>query len=101
MRVHWFSQTIGPGRGLEEAIDAIGMLNGPAELHLRGHILESYRNHIEILSNQRRVDLFVHPLIDHDLVIESLSDFDIGLALERTSNDGYSLTISNKIFSYL
>lgn len=101
MRVHWFSQTIGPGRGLEEAIDAIGMLNGPAELHLRGHILESYRNHIEILANQRRVDLFVHPLIDHDLVIESLSDFDIGLALERTSNDGYSLTISNKIFSYL
>jgi len=101
MRVHWFSQTIGPGRGLEEAIDAIGMLNGPAELHIRGHVLESYRNHIEILANQRTVELFVHPLIDHDLVIESLRDFDIGLALERTSNDGYSLTISNKIFSYL
>jgi len=101
LRVHWFSQTIGTGRGLEEAIDAIGRLNGPAELHLRGHISESYRNHIENLANQRRVKLFVHPLIDHDLVIESLRDFDIGLALERTSNDGYSLTISNKIFSYL
>ena len=36
VRVYWFSQTIGPRRGLEEAVAAIGRVASPAELTLLG-----------------------------------------------------------------
>src|SRR6185437_5843792 len=43
LRLHWFGQTIGAGRGIEEAIEAMKLLNRPVELHLRGNIADEYR----------------------------------------------------------
>ena len=34
--LHWFSQTIGPGRGLEVLLEALSQFSTDAELHLRG-----------------------------------------------------------------
>src|ERR1051325_80489 len=42
LRFHWFSQTIGEGRGLEEAIEALSLLNTKPELHLRGRLSQTY-----------------------------------------------------------
>src|SRR5262249_23762337 len=36
LRLYWFSQTIGGGRGLEDVIRAAGRLEVAVELHLRG-----------------------------------------------------------------
>src|SRR5262245_54035225 len=36
LRLYWFSQTIGAGRGLEDVIRAAGRVGASAELHLRG-----------------------------------------------------------------
>jgi hypothetical protein len=34
--VYWFSQTIGPGRGLESAVDVVAKMKTPAQIQLRG-----------------------------------------------------------------
>ena len=38
--------------------------------------------------------------VDHDELIHTMTEFDIGLALERPDDSNYSLTVTNKIFSY-
>ncbi|MGA3212312.1 MAG: hypothetical protein ABSD20_13480, partial [Terriglobales bacterium] len=35
LRLYWFSQTIGPGRGLEDCISAAGLADLRCEFHLR------------------------------------------------------------------
>src|SRR5260221_6207199 len=102
LRLHWFSQTIGAGRGIEDAIEAAGMLDDKSvELHLRGNASTSFVTTLEALAVEHRVKLRLHPQIPHDDLIRSLAEFDVGLALEREENIGAALTVSNKIGSYL
>ncbi|HYP39880.1 MAG TPA: glycosyltransferase, partial [Chloroflexia bacterium] len=103
LRLHWFGQTIGPGRGLEEAIEAMKMLGPGVELHIRGLISGEYRATLADLVREPGTppNIFFYPQIDHDDLIRSLGEFDVGLALERPENGNYSRTVSNKIFSYL
>lgn len=101
IRLHWFSQTIGPGRGIEEAIEACGMLDESFELHLRGNPSAGFDTALEALASQHQVKLKLYPQIEHDELIRSMDQFDVGLALERSENVGAALTVSNKIGSYL
>jgi glycosyltransferase involved in cell wall biosynthesis len=103
LRLHWFSQTIGVGRGIEDAVQALEFLGSEVELHLRGSLSDAYRGQLKRLSSRCGVSsqLFTYPQVDHDELIRMMSDFDIGLALERPGDPNYSLTITNKIFSYL
>lgn len=101
LRIHWASQTIGPGRGLEEAIEAAGFLRGCIELHLRGRGSTEYENLLVNLAQTRGVNLTIHPRVDHDDFIKALGNFDVGLALERLENKNAALTVSNKIGAYM
>lgn len=103
LRVHWFSQTIGAGRGIEEAVEAIGLLNEEVELHLRGRMAEGYQTTLDDLARRCNASakIIIHPLIGHNDLIKAMDDFDVGLALERSDNGNYSLTVTNKIGSYL
>jgi glycosyltransferase involved in cell wall biosynthesis len=101
VRLFWFSQTIGAGRGIEEAIEAVGLLENGVELHLRGNPANGYERVLKDLANRHRVDLRVQPRIDHDDLIRTMDQFDIGLALERPEKVNAALTVSNKIGSYL
>jgi glycosyltransferase involved in cell wall biosynthesis len=103
LRLHWFSQTIGSGRGIEDAIQALEFLGGEVELHLRGSLSYTYRSQLNRLASRCGVSsqLFTYTQVDHDELIRTMSDFDIGLALERPGDLNGGLTISNKIFSYL
>jgi glycosyltransferase involved in cell wall biosynthesis len=103
VKLHWFSQTIGPRRGIEDAIDTIALLGAGVELHLRGSVSGEYRAALEQLAASRNVSgrLLFHEQIDHDDLIRSLGQFDIGLALERPDDPNYSLTVTNKVFSYV
>lgn len=101
LRLHWFGQTIGEGRGLEEAIEAIRLIDGQVELHLRGRVSEEYRARLESLNaGDPRKQIVFHPLIAHDELIRSLR-FDVGLALERPENGNCARTTSNKLFAYM
>jgi glycosyltransferase involved in cell wall biosynthesis len=101
LRLHWFGQTIGPGRGLEDAVAALAHLPGEVELHLRGNLSAGYRERLEGLAGGERQRLFFLPPLEHDEVIRAMEPFDAGLALERPDNGNYSRTVTNKLFSYL
>jgi glycosyltransferase involved in cell wall biosynthesis len=109
LRLHWFGQTIGPGRGLEEAIEALRNFRDEVELHLRGRVTDAYRSHLEsrAVSDStepragRPCHVVFHELVKHDEVIKSMEQFDVGLSLERADHGNYALTITNKLFSYL
>ena len=100
-RLHWFGQTIGPGRGLEDAVAALTHLPGEVELHLRGNPSAGYRDKLEKLAGGCRHRLVFLPPLEHDEVIRGMAPFDVGLALERPANANYSRTVTNKLFSYL
>jgi glycosyltransferase involved in cell wall biosynthesis len=101
VRLHWFSQTIGPGRGIEDAIEACGMLGERCELHVRGNHSDQYAAVLRALAAQHRAKLTFLPQVDHDDLIKAMEQFDVGLALERAEHPNYALTVTNKIGSYL
>jgi glycosyltransferase involved in cell wall biosynthesis len=103
LRLHWVSQTIGPDRGLQDAFKACAGLADQVEIHLRGRLSEVHR--AVLLGEAERWGvagcLHFHPRIDPDKLIASIAQYDVGLALERPQNRNYSLTVTNKIFSYM
>lgn len=104
IRLHWFGQTIGTDRGIEEAIEALGMLaDQPIELHLRGKITEASRLNLEKLACNHRVGekLIFHPPVSPEDLVRTMDQFDIGLALERSAHGNYSLAATNKLLTYI
>lgn len=100
--LHWFSQTIGPGRGLETLFQALSYLNIPLEIHLRGNCSTSTRQWIEQqVSINWRDRLFIHPTVPNNELLSRIAEHDIGLALEQTEVPSRNLTVTNKLFQYL
>ena len=100
--VHWFSQTIGPGRGLETLFQALHHLTTPVEIHLRGNYPESYRKWLEtVLPSAWREHLFIHPTVPNAELLSRIAEHDVGLALESTDIPSRNLTVTNKLFQYL
>jgi hypothetical protein len=98
---HWFSQTIGPGRGLELILGALEGLRGEWELHLRGN-LGSYRQWFEELCSATvRQRVRIHALVGTDELTSRISEHDIGLACELRRPRSRDVTITNKVFQYL
>lgn len=100
LRLHWFSQTIGSGRGLEEAIEALRILDQNVELTLRGLWAAGYEEKLRALVSPK-IKLTALPCVDHDDLISTMGVCDVGLALERPELGNASRTVSNKIGSYL
>lgn len=104
LRLHWFGQTIGEGRGIEEAIAAVGLLaSARVELHLRGRLASETRSKLEALGREHKIvdKMFFHSIVPPEDVIRTMDRFDVGLALERADHGNYSLAATNKLFSYL
>lgn len=101
LSLYWFSQTIGPGRGLESLASALALVRGPWELHLRGDI-HAHRAWFEAtFPAALRERIHIHPpASNHDLPILSAAH-DVGLALEIPFCPSRDLTATNKIFEYL
>jgi glycosyltransferase involved in cell wall biosynthesis len=101
LRLHWFSQTAGPGRGIEDALEAAGVLGGGIELHIRATSIPGYQADMCAAAERMGVPIYFHPSIPHDQLIASLAEFDVGLALERPESRNYAITVTNKAFSYM
>ncbi|MBU2652037.1 MAG: glycosyltransferase [Bacteroidetes bacterium] len=100
--IHWYSQTIGPGRGLEFLVGALNKVKTPVDLHLRGNCRPDYENKLRsILPAGKEHGLFIHPLVPHKELLSRIAEHDIGLALEEYTPDSRNLTITNKILQYL
>jgi len=100
--VHWFSQTIGPGRGLELLFLAAQSVALPFEIHLRGTLLGAYAEWLKsIVTPRLRERVFIHDAVPNDALLSRISEHDIGLALETSAIRSRDLTITNKLFQYL
>jgi glycosyltransferase involved in cell wall biosynthesis len=100
--LHWFSQTIGPGRGLEVLFRSLQYIDSPAELHLRGNYSGDTRQWIEsLLPPEWKNHVLLHETVANAELASRISEHDIGLALELPYCLNKQLTISNKMFQYL
>ncbi|MBD2508830.1 glycosyltransferase [Nostoc muscorum FACHB-395] len=100
--LHWFSQTIGPGRGLEILFQSLPNINIPLEIHLRGNYPESSRQWLEpLIPDKWRDRLFIHPTVPNTELLSRIAEHDIGLALEYNHIPSRNLTVTNKLFQYL
>lgn len=105
LRLYWFSQTIGPDRGLEDVIDAMAHLRQiPLELHLRGSWQSGYRE--LILARCLAVHLDPTRIVSHqpaspDEMIRLAAPYDVGLAPEQPISRNREICLTNKIFTYL
>ena len=100
IKLFWFSQTIGPGRGLEQFIEIIKQFDLLLELHLLGNVDTEYQNQLEKLMDKKH-PLTFHELVDEKDLAEKIAKFDIGLALELNNPPSRNFTITNKFFQYL
>jgi glycosyltransferase involved in cell wall biosynthesis len=97
----WFSQTIGPGRGLELFIAAWRQTTQPSRLCLLGDISNDYREKlIQRLAPRQRARLEFLPITAPHALPSVIAGHDIGLALEASLPVNKDCTISNKILQY-
>jgi len=105
LKLFWFSQTVGINRGLEDIIQAIGLLEDTAiELHLLGYASLSTKEQLLALADKagfHRNNLFFYDPIDSDSIIYFTSQFDIGLATETGVPFNRDICLTNKIFTYI
>jgi glycosyltransferase involved in cell wall biosynthesis len=98
----WFSQTIGPGRGIDQFLSAWRLTRVPSRLVLLGDVSSHYRNALTTslpASHQTRLEF--HPLVAPSELSTVIARHDIGLALEPSEPENKDLTTSNKLFQYL
>jgi glycosyltransferase involved in cell wall biosynthesis len=100
--IHWYSQTIGPGRGIEFLLESLQTVEIPLEFHLRGNLFQNFKQElIHRFPENRGHRLFFHPLVPHNELLSRIAEHDIGLATEEYVPDSRNLTITNKILQYL
>jgi glycosyltransferase involved in cell wall biosynthesis len=103
LRLYWFSQTIGAGRGLEDAVRAMGLAALPGQLHVRGSAVAPY------LDGLRRLAVAVAPaleIVHHepaspDAMVDLCRAYDAGLSLEQPGVPNRDLCVTNKVFTYM
>lgn len=101
IKLFWFSQTIGPHRGIEDIVGALRILNSAdIELHLLGDRPIQSHNFVDIL-NSSGIHIVFHEPIAPAEIISFASQFDIGLALDTGSPLNRDICLTNKIFTYI
>jgi glycosyltransferase involved in cell wall biosynthesis len=101
--LYWYSQLIGAGRGLEDALDALALLDGRATLHLRGRMDPSYRAAFDARVGALRLGdrVQVHDVVSPPELVRVAAEHDIGLALEQPHAMNRELCVTNKLCTYL
>jgi hypothetical protein len=100
--IYWFSQTIGPDRGLECAVGAIALAESKPHLHLRGFISPAFGQQLQSLARSMGVEDRLHllpPALPSEM--ERLAAaYDLGLAGETGHTLNHRIALANKLFTY-
>jgi glycosyltransferase involved in cell wall biosynthesis len=100
--IHWFSQTLGPDRGLEDLIAALPLLKHEAEIHLRGKSASGFESWlVQRTPAAWRGRIKVHSLVSNTDLLSRIAEHDIGFAGETPLIRSRNLTVTNKILYYL
>ncbi len=97
----WFSQTIGPNRGIEGFLEIVKCLDLPVELHFIGKVTSEYSSFLLEALKDTPHQLRLHQPMAHVELLNFVGQFPIGLALENHQPPSRNLTITNKILVYL
>jgi glycosyltransferase involved in cell wall biosynthesis len=100
--IHWYSQTLGAGRGLEDLFAALRFVKHEAEIHLRGKPVVGFEDWLAgCISEKWRKQVFIHELVSNDELLSRIAEHDIGFAGEMRYCKNKEFTVSNKILHYL
>lgn len=101
--LYWFSQTIGPERGLEGVLEAISLSTSRPILYLRGSLMTGYKEKLEKLADQYGISknlIFLDPATPSEMA-RLAAKYDVGLASEPGHSQNNNIALSNKIFTYV
>lgn len=105
LRLYWFSQTIGPDRGLQDVLRAMALIPiCNIELHLRGEWALGFENEFRQLAATLGIPqerIVRHLPAAPDEMIRLAAEFDVGLALEQPVSKNRLLCLTNKLFTYM
>jgi len=101
--LYWFSQTIGPGRGLETAVEAIARARSRPHLYLRGTPAAGCDSYLRGLAARVGVENKLHFLKpEPPAELERLgASYDLGYSGEPGFSPNNLRALGNKLFSYL
>jgi len=102
-RLYWFSQTIGPGRGLEAMVAILARMRTPVLLQLRGFVSESYKASLTAVAKRAtlaRPIEFLSPGAPSEMA-RLAAGAHLGLSIEESAPLNRDLCLTNKIFAYL
>jgi glycosyltransferase involved in cell wall biosynthesis len=100
--IFWYSQTLGPGRGVEDLVAALPLLESRAEVHLRGRAAAGFETYIRSrLPEAWQPRVFLHPLAANDELASRVAEHDLGFAGEQPNCRSRDLTVTNKMLHYL
>ena len=105
VKLFWFSQTIGPNRGIELIIEALKYIKPENyELHLLGAPKQGYIKHLLGLAAAHCIplsNLHFHKPIAPEALSKACANYDIGLASEPGFCLNNDAALSNKLFTYI
>lgn len=100
--IHWYSQTLGMDRGLDDLFAALPLLKRSVEIHLRGKPVAGFEEWFaQRVPDDWRSRVFVHPIVSNDELLSRIAEHDIGFAGEQKFCRSRKLTVTNKILHYL
>lgn len=100
--IYWFSQTIGPNRGLECAIRAIGLAETKPHLYLRGTPTQDFAKQLRVFAASVGADGRIHllPPGAPDEMVRLAARYDLGLCSEPGHTLNNRIALTNKLFTY-
>jgi len=102
LSLHWYSQTLGKGRGLEDLFAALPLVKGELEIHLRGNPVTGFDDWLAArVPEVWRKRIFIHNLVSNQELLSRIAEHDIGFAGEMKYCRSRDLTVTNKILHYL
>lgn len=103
LSLYWYSQVIGPDRGLEDVLHAISLIDGTVQFHIRGDWAPGYEEIFMRLADKLGVKDCIHilPPAPPEQLVERAAMHDIGLVLEIGETVNRKICVTNKILVYL
>jgi hypothetical protein len=101
--IYWFSQTVGPNRGLECAIEAIGRAATKPHLYIRGTPTQNYPDELQSFAERFGAAERIHllPPNSPDEMVRLAAQYDLGLCSEPGHTWNNRIALTNKLFTYM
>ncbi len=103
LRAYWFSQTVGPDRGLQAFLHAMARAERRVTLDIRGGDRWGHGQALMALAQELGIAARVRllPVASPEEMVRAAASYDVGLSLEGDVSLNRGLCLTNKIFTYL